>query len=25
MVAVEDVNVHYGDDHALKDVSMDIP
>ncbi|SEW14595.1 phosphate ABC transporter ATP-binding protein PstB [Halobacterium jilantaiense] len=25
MVSVEDVNVHYGDDHALKDVSMDIP
>jgi len=25
MVAVEDLNVHYGDDHALKDVSMDIP
>ncbi|MDH5018660.1 phosphate ABC transporter ATP-binding protein PstB [Halobacterium rubrum] len=24
-VAVEDLNVHYGDDHALKDVSMDIP
>ena len=25
MVAVEDVGVHYGDDRALKDVSMDIP
>jgi phosphate transport system ATP-binding protein len=24
-VAVEDLNVHYGDDHALKNVSMDIP
>jgi phosphate transport system ATP-binding protein len=24
-LAVEGLNVHYGDDHALKDVSMDIP
>jgi len=24
-LAVEDLNVHYGDDHALKDVSIDIP
>jgi len=24
-VAVEDLDVHYGDDHALKGVSMDIP
>jgi len=24
-LAVEDLNVHYGDDHALKDVSMEIP
>ncbi|MFB6268481.1 MAG: phosphate ABC transporter ATP-binding protein PstB [Halobacterium sp.] len=25
MVSVEDLNVHYGDDHAIKDVSIDIP
>jgi phosphate transport system ATP-binding protein len=25
VLSVEDLNVHYGDDHALKDVSMDIP
>ncbi len=24
-MTVEDLNVHYGDDHALKDVSMEIP
>ena len=24
-LAVEDLNVHYGDDHALKNVSMEIP
>jgi phosphate transport system ATP-binding protein len=24
-LAAEDLNVHYGDDHALKDVSMEIP
>ena len=24
-LSVEDLNVHYGDDHALKDVTMDIP
>jgi phosphate transport system ATP-binding protein len=24
-LSVEDLNVHYGDDHALKDVSIDIP
>ncbi|AEH37426.1 phosphate ABC transporter ATP-binding protein PstB [Halopiger xanaduensis] len=24
-LAVENLNVHYGDDHALKDVSMEIP
>ena len=25
ILSVEDLNVHYGDDHALKDISMDIP
>ena len=25
VLSVEDLNVHYGDDHALKDITMDIP
>ncbi|MFP4188548.1 MAG: phosphate ABC transporter ATP-binding protein PstB [Halobacteriales archaeon] len=25
VLSVDDLNVHYGDDHALKDITMDIP